>query len=180
MSEMKLKLTCRCGGSFEAEHKYESYIKERADRWHEVHRDCYKVEMPENYTIGLDSTDDCTSVVVFKIKDGVSTMVASQIMPPRVTVAKPVQEFTHADQYNAGHEAGMNEATVAMMQLFTDPENQPTQHGTVTVEYMEKEIAAEREACALACEGQGSKHDYLHKNWGDNCAVVIRARGVNG
>lgn len=27
----------------------------------------------------------------------------------------------------------------AMMQLFTDPENQPTQYGTVTVEYMKKE-----------------------------------------
>lgn len=36
----------------------------------------------------------------------------------------------------------------AMMQLFTDPENQPTQHGTVTLEYMQREIAAEREACA--------------------------------
>lgn len=34
----------------------------------------------------------------------------------------------------------------AMMQLFTDPENQPTQYGTVTVEYMQREIAAEREA----------------------------------
>lgn len=38
----------------------------------------------------------------------------------------------------------------AMMQLFTDPENQPTQHGTVTVEYMQREIVAEREACAKA------------------------------
>lgn len=35
---------------------------------------------------------------------------------------------------------------------------------------------AEREACAKACEAQGSKHDYLHKNWGDNCAAVIRSR----
>lgn len=34
----------------------------------------------------------------------------------------------------------------AMMQLFTDPENQPTQHGTVTLKYMQREIAAEREA----------------------------------
>jgi hypothetical protein len=38
------------------------------------------------------------------------------------------------------------------MQLFTDPENQPTQHGTVTFEYMEREIAAEREACAKVIE----------------------------
>lgn len=28
------------------------------------------------------------------------------------------------------------------MQLFTDPENQPTQHGTVTVEYIRREIDA--------------------------------------
>ena len=35
-----------------------------------------------------------------------------------------------------------------VLQLFTDPENQPTQYGTVTLEYMQREIAAEREACA--------------------------------
>ena len=34
-----------------------------------------------------------------------------------------------------------------VLQLFTDPENQPTQYGTVTLEYMQREIAAEREAC---------------------------------
>jgi hypothetical protein len=41
---------------------------------------------------------------------------------------------------------------MAMMQLFTDPENQPTQHGTVTLEYMQREIADEREACAKEAE----------------------------
>ena len=41
---------------------------------------------------------------------------------------------------------------VSMTQLFTDPENQPTQHGTVTVEYMQREIADEREACALVVD----------------------------
>lgn len=35
-----------------------------------------------------------------------------------------------------------------VLQIFTDPENQPTQYGTVTLEYMQREIAAEREACA--------------------------------
>jgi hypothetical protein len=44
--------------------------------------------------------------------------------------------------------AGKALADRQMMQLFTDPENQPTQHGTVTVEYMQREIAAECEACA--------------------------------
>jgi hypothetical protein len=33
------------------------------------------------------------------------------------------------------------------MQLFLDPENQPTQFGTATQEYREQEIKAEREAC---------------------------------
>ena len=61
----------------------------------------------------------------------------------------------------------------AMMQLFTDPENQPTQHGTVTMEYMQQEIAAEREACAeLAFE-------MLVKVEGTDFDVpdAIRARG---
>jgi hypothetical protein len=47
-------------------------------------------------------------------------------------------------------------AKAEWMQLFTDPENQPTQHGTVTIEYMQLEIAAakeeEREACAKVCD----------------------------
>ena len=55
----------------------------------------------------------------------------------------------------------------AMMQLFTDPENQPTQHGTVTVQYMQREIEAEREACARVAERSESA---LH------CAAAIRAR----
>jgi len=58
----------------------------------------------------------------------------------------------------------------AMMQLFTDPENQPTQHGTVTVEYMQREIAAEREACAKVCEETDAQ------DWMD-CAAAIRAKG---
>lgn len=48
--------------------------------------------------------------------------------------------------------AGVNAERKAMMQLFTDPENQPTQHGTVTLKYMQREIAAEREACAQFLE----------------------------
>ena len=42
----------------------------------------------------------------------------------------------------------------SMMQLFTDPENQPTQYGTVTVEYMQREIEVERES---SVEGQKLK-----------------------
>lgn len=60
----------------------------------------------------------------------------------------------------------------SMMQLFTDPENQPTQYGTVTVEYMQREIAAEREACARVCEEiRGVKLQ------GYEFAAAIRARG---
>lgn len=59
----------------------------------------------------------------------------------------------------------------AMMQLFTDPENQPTQHGTVTVEYMNREIAAEREACAKVCAEDASGRDS-----GGYYAEIIRDR----
>jgi hypothetical protein len=59
----------------------------------------------------------------------------------------------------------------ALMQLFTDPENQPTQHGTVTIEYMQREIAAEREACAKVCDAADkSTHPA-------DLADAIRARG---
>ena len=62
----------------------------------------------------------------------------------------------------------------AMMQLFTDPENQPTQHGTVTVNYMQLEIADEREACAKVCE---TVNWYDSKAWASDIAAAIRARG---
>jgi hypothetical protein len=62
----------------------------------------------------------------------------------------------------------------AMMQLFTDPENQPTQHGTVTVEYMQREIADEREACAKVCENEWST--LAESKYGEECADAIRAR----
>jgi hypothetical protein len=55
-----------------------------------------------------------------------------------------------------------------LMQLFTDPENQPTQHGTVTLEYMQQEIAAEREACAQIAFNAKT---YIE------AAAAIRARG---
>ena len=63
----------------------------------------------------------------------------------------------------------------ALMQLFTDPENQPTQHGTVTLEYMQQEIAAEREACAKECEHTAVR---MGSEWmAHHCAAAIRARG---
>ena len=61
----------------------------------------------------------------------------------------------------------------AMMQLFTDPENQPTQHGTVTVEYMQREIEAEREACAKLADAA----DMYNRHISQEIAAAIRARG---
>lgn len=62
--------------------------------------------------------------------------------------------------------------SAAVLQLFTDPENQPTQYGTVTVEYMQREIAAEREACAKLIEAHGPTLAN-----GAMLAEEIRARG---
>ena len=69
------------------------------------------------------------------------------------------------------------------MQLVTDPENQPTQYGTVTWEYMEQEIAKEREVCAKLCEriisnlskSEGFLEGYT--SGGKDCASAIRSRG---
>ena len=61
------------------------------------------------------------------------------------------------------------------MQLFLDPENQPTQFGTATQEYREKEIKDEREACAKFIE-----HDYVRqfeRPWREDLSAAIRARG---
>ena len=59
-----------------------------------------------------------------------------------------------------------------LMQLFTDPENQPTQHGTVTMEYMQQEIAAEREACAMVAEQWPYEDERMF-----SIAQAIRTRG---
>ena len=86
------------------------------------------------------------------------------------------------------------------MQLFLDPENQPTQFGTVTKEYRDKELfdlknrleiakkvwhedqqrinkiaAKEREACAKECEQTALR---MGSEWmAQHCANSIRARG---
>ena len=60
----------------------------------------------------------------------------------------------------------------AMLQAICDPENQPSQFGTVTIEHMEREIAAEREACAKVCEAEGQRID---ASW-SSCAAAIRSR----
>jgi hypothetical protein len=62
------------------------------------------------------------------------------------------------------------------MQLFTDPENQPTQYGTVTLEYMQREIAAEREACAKLCDRMASRCNDIRAAALESAADNIRAR----
>lgn len=67
----------------------------------------------------------------------------------------PVTLMAEPESFNAGFNSGKAAAERQMMQLFTDPENQPTQHGTVTVEYMQREIAAEREAMVVEAAKKG-------------------------
>ena len=58
------------------------------------------------------------------------------------------------------------------MQLFLDPENQPTQFGTATQEYREQEIKKEREALLDIVYG------YAHSlSWNEDFQADIRARG---
>lgn len=89
-----------------------------------------------------------------------------------------------------------DKVTARYMQLFLDPENQPTQFGTATQEYREQEIkderkafaahavdiarravAEEREACAKLCEDIDSLHDWYGERVELFCADAIRARG---
>jgi len=76
----------------------------------------------------------------------------------------------------------------SIMQAITDPENQPSQFGTVTLAYMQREVAAEREACAKVCEGVVERPSGYNGTWegygkfktnmtGPECAATIRARG---
>jgi hypothetical protein len=51
MIEMKLKLTCKCGGRFESEHRYESYIRDRSVEWYAAHKDCCQIETHKGPTI---------------------------------------------------------------------------------------------------------------------------------
>ena len=48
------------------------------------------------------------------------------------------------------------------------------------VRIVRKAVAAEREACALVCEGfkQGNSATYIDDDWADMCAEAIRARGT--
>lgn len=62
----------------------------------------------------------------------------------------------------------------SIKQAITDPENQPSQFGTVTMEYMQREIAAEREACAKVCESLWSIDGQFTA---DEFAAEVRARG---
>jgi hypothetical protein len=52
--------------------------------------------------------------------------------------------------YSLGEERERDVCSSVYMQLFLDPENQPTQFGTATQEYRAQEIEEEREKCVKA------------------------------
>ena len=65
----------------------------------------------------------------------------------------------------------------AIESALTDPENQPSQWGTVTIEHMEQQVAAEREACAKVCELiDTSAFGTDERPAPNDCAAAIRAR----
>jgi hypothetical protein len=81
--------------------------------------------------------------------------------------------------YTRYHFAALVEADVrkAMMQLFTDPENQPTQHGTVTVEYMQRFMAAERQIVVDSLRKQAElAADDFDRRWALEMAAAVAAR----
>ncbi len=63
----------------------------------------------------------------------------------------------------------------SIKQAITGPENQPSQFGTVTLAHMQREVTAEREACAKVCADLWCKEPEP----GDarDCYDAIRARG---
>lgn len=79
--------------------------------------------------------------------------------------------------YRLAYVRGMLKQEEQYMQLFLDPENQPTQFGTATQEYREKEIQDEREACALICENFADVDSYPDGIIQDYHAHLIRLRG---
>ena len=65
----------------------------------------------------------------------------------------------------------------AIESALTDPENQPSQWGTVTIEHMEQQVAAKREACAKVCELiDTSAFGTDERPAPNDCAAAIRAR----
>ncbi len=62
----------------------------------------------------------------------------------------------------------------SIKQAITDSENQPSQFGTVTMAHMQREVAAEREACAKACDEVDKESQ---SQWPKRLATMIRARG---
>ncbi len=81
--------------------------------------------------------------------------------------------------FRLAYARGMLKREEQLMQLFLDPENQPTQFGTATQEYREQEIKEEREACANLCEDQTQEYysDGSKRAMNYQCADAIRARG---
>lgn len=82
----------------------------------------------------------------------------------------------------AGYHNGVATHDIALLERFATlvaaaERKKSEQEISMMSEHCAELILAERDACAKVCEYQGSRHDYLHKNWGDHCASLIRARG---
>jgi hypothetical protein len=72
-------------------------------------------------------------------------------------------------------------AEARYMQLFLDPENQPTQFGTATEQYREQEINDENEMCAEVLTTSADAYDAEGKPAAAALlrmhAAIVRARG---
>ena len=77
--------------------------------------------------------------------------------------------------FRLAYARGMLQSEKNYMQLFLDPENQPTQFGTATQEYRDQEILEEREACAKTCDEFGE--EWNCRSTTNEIAAAIRAKG---
>lgn len=66
------------------------------------------------------------------------------------------------DHWNKGYEAGRKAGVLAIEQAITNPENQPSQFGTVTLEYHQRELSAAQ------AEIERLREDAERLNWVDD------------
>ena len=90
-------------------------------------------------------------------------------MPPYLNASYEGDDLYTGDQVRELMKLVAEKERERYMQLFLDPENQPTQFGTATQEYREQEIKQEREKCAKIA-------DEIDPVW-ESISDAIRARG---
>lgn len=82
-------------------------------------------------------------------------------MARQVGIRGPVIEF-HKNELEAFAKLMEDKVTERYMQLFLDPENQPTQFGTATEQYREQEINDETEMCSEIVLEKIKEYGELH------------------